>query len=305
MHSSVSIAEALLNAGNPRGAVEEAKKALALNPENIAAGLVLARALLKQSKLTEARSAAESVLRLDAENIDALQTLGASLTLQKQFKKGMRVAEQVILLAPDEAIGFFMRAICHEQMEKFRKATRDYRMGLARDPFGLTNGRAIFASFLINRGRLAEAAKLSEELTSQDAGSFDAVLLRANLALRDGRTEDAREDVLWALSQDAESKTAIHLLAQIKIKSNPLSGIWWRYAVWIERYSAGQRWAINMTILVAWFCSLILLVFFGLGILVGPFILAYFGFRILNWICPWLLRRMVNKELKSVEVKPF
>ncbi len=305
MHPSTSTARALLDAGNPRGAIEEARKALASNPEDVAAGVVVAHAYMRMSKPAESREAALDVLRNDPNNLPALRLLAASYTLQKKNGKALPLAEQMIQLAPEEPDGFLTRAICNEQSGKFDAAERDYRLALERDPGGTTNTRALFADFLIDRGRLDAAEELSDELTGHDAGSVDAVLLRAALALRQGRTADAREDTLWALSQDAENQNAIQLLAQIKMKSSPITGIWWRYAVWMGRFSRGKQWMIIIGLYLGWKLTSTALTIAGLGLFAAPLTLLWFAFCVLTWVCPWLLKRMVNKELKSVEVKPF
>jgi tetratricopeptide (TPR) repeat protein len=297
---SVNAARALLNAGNPAGALSELKNVFADDPNSIEGHLIAAKAYLRQQKFAQAEAAARNILTQEAENVDALAIMAGVYSLQKKHKKGRPFAEDLIRLSPDEAIGYLNRAIFNEQAGKYKAAEEDYLAALERDPGGTTNTRALYADFLLDRGKLDQAGRLTQELTSEDAGSVEVAVLRGSVALREGRTADARDDALWALSQEPDNMHALHLMAGIKLKTSPLMGLWWRYAVWIGKFTFRQRVAIIIGLMLA---------IRVLRVIAGPLApviaLVWIVFCITTWIGPWMMRRMVNKELKSVEIKPF
>jgi tetratricopeptide (TPR) repeat protein len=297
---SVNAARALLSAGNPAGALSELKNVFANDPNSIDGHLIAAKAYLRQQKFAQAEGAARNVLKQEAENFNALAIIAGVYSMQKKHKKGRPFADDLIRLYPDDAIGFLNRAIFNEQAGRYKDAEADYLAALDRDPGGTTNTRALYADFLLDRGKLDDAGRLTQELTGEDAGSVEVAVLRGNVALREGRTDDAREDALWALSQEPENLHAQHLMASIKMKTSPLMGLWWRYAVWIGKFTFRQRIAIVIGLMLA-----IRLLRFIAGPLAPVIALVWIIFCITTWIGPWMMRRMVNKELKSVEIKPF
>jgi tetratricopeptide (TPR) repeat protein len=299
-HPSISTAEALLNASNPAGALQELKKVFADDPDSVDGGVLAARAYVAQRKYAEAETAARQVLKQDAENMRALSALAGSHSWRAQYKQGMPVAEQMIRIDPDDPMGFLHRAIFYEQWGKYKEAEASYLEAMERDPGGLTNARALYGDFLMNRGRLDDAAKITEELTSEDAGNVEAAILRGHVALREGRTSDAREDALWALSQEAENWHALGLLASIKMKTSPIMGLWWRYTVWMGKFTRAQRIAIVIGLLFA-----VRLVRAVAGPFAPVILTIWVLFCITTWIGPAIMRRMVERELKSVKIKDF
>lgn len=296
----LSTARALLRSGNPAGALAELNKVFAEDPDSVAGGLLAAQAYLDQRKFEDAETTVLGVLKTDAENVEALTLLANSYSWRNKYKAGLPIAEQIIQLDPDGPMGYVQRAIFLEQKGKYRPAEADYSHALELDPHGLTNVRALYADFLMNRGRMDEARRLTDELTAEDAGGIEAAILRAEIALRENRIEDARQDVLWALSQNPENVHALYVLGGIKMKTSPLMGLWFRYATWIGRFTTWQRWTIIIGMIFAVRI---------LGSIAGPFssiiALLWLVFCATTWIGPGMLKRMVERELKAVQIKPF
>jgi Tfp pilus assembly protein PilF len=299
-HPSLSVARSLLNASNPAGAIQEVRKVFADDPNSIEGGILLARAYLAQGKCAESEVAIRDVLKQDSENMRALAVLASTYSLRRKFKQGLPIAADMIRIDPNDPLSFLTRAIFFEQKEKYRLAEADFQRAMALDPKGTTNTRSLYADFLLQRGRVNEAARISEELTAEDAGHVEAAILRGNIALREGRAANALEDALWALTQEAENRQALDLLVNIKMKTKPFMGLWWRYAAWIGRFSNWKSRVIRVGMLI----GLWLVLAFS-GPLAPIFAFAWLWFVIASWIGPPMMRRMLAKELKSVQVKPF
>jgi hypothetical protein len=170
---------------------------------------------------------------------------------------------------------------------------------------GIYGAKAQYADFLLARGRTGEAKMLLAEASDEAPGDINVIILRGNIALRDGRIDEAYDNALWALQHDAMDPQAIHLMAQVKMRKNPILGIWWRYASMMGRFTRKQQIFICIALYLGW-------QFAYRGFIKGlpppiPVIVAvsWIGFCILTWVGPSILNRMIRRELKSVRIKGF
>lgn len=300
---SLHVAESYYIAGNEEAAIETAKGVLAEDPEDVAALALLAEIHTAREDFKNSVPVARDLIALAPELDRGHRALAVGLLGTGKKKQALEAARTAVQCDANEAGNHLIHAIVLEEMTKFEDAERAYREALVLAPHSeliKTN----YADFLLSRGRADEARRLVEEASEIDPGDSGVILMRAKMALRDGRIDEARENVMWVLQEDATDHEALHLLAQIKMRTNPVMGIWWRYAVWIERFTTWQRWGIVILLYIVWrfFYSAAASVF---GPLAVVFLVLWLGFCVLTWIGPTILNRMVKKELKAVQIKPF
>jgi len=88
------------------------------------------------------------------------------------------------------------------------------------------------------------------------------------------------------------------------MRRNPVLGLWWRWAVWMESFGGWKAWAVVIVIYFAFqaFRRTILIHF--PPAVQTVVIVAWVAFAILTWVGPSILRRMIKSELKRVKLKP-
>ncbi|MDH3742221.1 MAG: tetratricopeptide repeat protein [Hyphomicrobiales bacterium] len=300
-------AEAYLQTGNFNGALSATEDVLAIDPTNIQALELRARAYLGKGDPNGAEKIVDQMIEAEPE-YDSGYRFKAVLLSDKGGKanlaRAMELIEQACSLDPDDPTNYSILAHVQEQRDEFAGAEETYRQAIADFPW-YPALKTEFSTFLVNRGRLGEARMYFDDVAEEMPGDVDVIILRGQIALREGRSDEAMDNALWALGEDATNPEAIQLLAQIKASKNPVMGIWWRYAVWISRFSTKQMWAIIIGIYLSW-----QFVFRGfLKQLEQPIptiaVILWLSFCLLTWIAPGILNRMIKKELESVKIKDF
>jgi hypothetical protein len=121
-----------------------------------------------------------------------------------------------------------------------------------------------------------------------------------NIALRRGDLEDAREHCIWALRQNPNDPSAIHLLCAIKARRSWLLGLWWRFQSFLVTF--GPAWIVAILLGLYLVNRILTMVLLDMGQTDAAHTvqLAWLAFVIYTWIAPSLFQRMVQKELKQV-----
>ena len=197
-----------------------------------------------------------------------------------------------------------MLAQIQERANDFPGAEETLRAAISEFPW-YHDLKTTYANFLVNRGRMKEANAVFEEVSEEAPGDIDVIILRGTMALRESRIDEAYENAMWALNEDATDPAAVQLLAQVKMRRNPILGLGWRYAAWISKFTNRQIIMIIIGIWLIW-----QVVFRGLlKQLPAPIpvmsALAWFAFCVLTWVSPLILKHMVKKELESVRIRDF
>lgn len=299
----IHVAENYFLAGNTDAAIDTVKGVLAQDPDHLEALALLTEFYTHTEDHAKAIPTAQDLIAVAPHLDRGHRALAVNLLGTKKNKPALASARQAIECDPFEAANHLILAIVLEETTKFDESEQSYLKALELAPDDdliKTN----YADFLLSRGRSEEAERLVEEASESAPGAEGVILMRAKMALRRGDIEEARDNVMWVLQDDATDYAALHLLAQIKMRTNPLMGLWWRYAVWMERFTTWQRWLVVIALYVVW------RVFYGaahaaLGPIAVVFLLVWLAFCVVTWVGPTILNRMVKRELKSVQIKPF
>lgn len=178
-------------------AVEALRKAAALNPREPAVRLNLAAALTRAGLVEEATrqlSVAASLEPGDAETWIALARLLAELG---RHEEALDAWDSAARLAPDRTEVAIGRGRALSAIPRFEESEAAYRTALAIDPANTAAAREL-GLILERTGQVDE---LSVLLSSAPAAGIELgrlAYLRAVVALRDGRPEDARSLLLAA-----------------------------------------------------------------------------------------------------------
>ncbi|HKT40729.1 MAG TPA: tetratricopeptide repeat protein, partial [Rhodanobacteraceae bacterium] len=181
---------------------EEAHKALALDPRNVEALVVLANADVTEGKIAEARVGFERALTIDPSNANAHLDYGTMLPQQQQLAQ----EQEAVQLDPDNAtaqsnlavagmdLGEYAQALAPMQaLLRLDPTSADSALGLAqvysllhRDvdavkAFDLAQPKTELAKALVAAGRLTYQSLLDPKLHAQALAAVDALRRRADL----------------------------------------------------------------------------------------------------------------------------
>lgn len=302
--ASLIHAEACLAAGNSAAALDAARRVLARDPEEREALELVVRALLARGDLAAADKAARELIAAHPDEAAGHRLLSLTAHDRKMKKLARAEARKAVALEPEEPANHLALALAAELADDYPAAEESYRKSLELMP-GYVVAKTRYADFLLARGRKDEARALVAEAGEEAPDDIDVIVVRGLLALRDGHVDKAHDHAVWALGIDAMDPSAVNLLAQVKMRKNPVLGLWWRYAVAMGRFSFRMQILIVVALYFGW-RLLYGAVFAHLPQPLPAVLLAlWLGFCVLTWLGPSLLKRMVRRELKAVRLRKF
>lgn len=281
----VSAAGRMVNAGNISGAERLLGEVLNADPEHPRANALMSLVLYHRGEMQEAVRQADVAIGLDP-SAEAFRFKALALIRLKQRKASVEAAEAAVQADPTSAWAVFTLAIALENAKRLAEAETLFRRAVALDPASDVF-RANLGRFLLRRGNFAEARSVAAELDPESTADT-ALVLRGELALRDGKSGEARDFALWVLSQNAMNEAALRLLVQTKAARNWVLGAWWGYAMFMANKPIWVRFAIILPIAL-----LLTMVFRGFGYVFALYMLT----------CRLIFNRMVSQELKTVKLR--
>lgn len=297
-------AEALLRAGNSRGAIEPLRDALTVAPDQAYPHLLLAGALRAQRRLIGARYEAERAIELAPTWAMAHLELAQVLMLQQHRKQALASADHAIALAPGEAAAHLIRARILRLEGRRSDAEASLKTALELDPASPeVVGECGFAA--LERGQIELVDAAGREILRLRPGHSDGLVLIGHAQLAQGNSDEALRLALDALAQSPNSLEALYLLAMAKMKKNPIGGLWWRWNRLLVKLGPARAIFFVVGVWVAYRWAVIASQDFDLPA-VTPSVLSliYLLFVIYTLSADTIVRRMVSKELARVRIKP-
>lgn len=154
-------------------AAREFEAALAIEPDNNYARLLLARVLNSSNRPKEARREIEVALQNNPDDADAHYMASFVTPTFKHFKEALASIETALRLVPDKAEYHAHRAYLLERRGKFHESLESARHALELSPDSANAHRQIAATLLHEpnrQGRLSQKAKL--ESAKRDEAAF-------------------------------------------------------------------------------------------------------------------------------------
>ena len=198
----------------------------------------------------QARQAAQQALALNPRNAEAHSALGYLEILQKwNWDEGLRETEQAIALAPNDAEIANFAGDAYRAVGDFQQATRWERRALELDPLlpinhvdlawilqvqgrcqeaiapgqkaleldpGLFGAMDASARAYLCLGDFAQASQLAERMAKATPGLASVPDLRARLAIKDGRPDDARKAIAELQDRARAGEMNNYIIAQLE-----------------------------------------------------------------------------------------
>jgi tetratricopeptide (TPR) repeat protein len=133
--------------------------------------------------------------------------------------------EQALAHEPEHAALLRTKAVIQRALGRVEaaRASLDRPLSLdAGDPATLV----ALGKLELDMRRVDAAARLAREALEQAPDSVDALVLQGHVLLQRGQIDDAREHALWALRANSGDSEALRVLVVVKVRQNPLLGLW-------------------------------------------------------------------------------
>lgn len=235
----VRLAERQINLGNPRGAIEQLRRALSADPEHVLAHAYLALCLHDTGQKAAAREECEIALRLAPENGFVRYAAGTVALHQGRLAEAEAHLVEARRLTPSAAYVYRQLAHLYGETDRNRLVRKTLEEGLQYSPEDSTLIAALGTHFM-KKGNIAEAEEKALAALRNNPEDCDGHVLLGQIRFRQGDVDAARAHAVSALRRDATHQPALHLMCLVKTRHNPLIGLWWRYAVMVERLGRGK-----------------------------------------------------------------
>ena len=296
------IAERLLESGNPAAAIEQLRKALGQDVDDAFAHALLALCLRDTNRLFAADYEARQALRLAPEMPTAHYVAGLVALRRRELRAAERHLNDARALDPEFVPLYRALAQVFDETGRSRQAEAMLREGLRlapEDPDLLAD----LGMYRLDAGKLADAEGLAREALASDPECAMGNVLMGHILLRSGDSTGAREHALMVLRSDARFRPALNLLCQVKARTNPLLGLWWRYAVWMARFSDTRAMIIIVGSYVAYRLAALLLEENGYVEATNLLTILWLIICAYSWTGGGVFQKMLDKELKAVRLR--
>lgn len=297
-------AERALAVGHIDGAIEALRRVLTFDPDFADAHAWLAICLLRKRRLHAAAIEAERALTLGPES-PLSQRVGAEIEMaRRRFKEAERHVDQLIAMTPMDASALRLRARLFALTGRERQRLPVLGEALAKDPADAAT-LADLASYHCDVRDSRTAQRYAEEALRLEPENQSALVAMGQALLLAGDVAGAREHALLALRVDATDVGALHLMSSIKARSNPLLGLWWRYATWASAIGTSRQILVLLGAFVLYRVGAIAMSQAGNTGAAGVINIVWLAIVVYSFAGPQLFRNALQRELAGVELKRF
>jgi tetratricopeptide (TPR) repeat protein len=300
----VEQAERLYALGHYDGAIDSLRQALTADPDMAEAHAWLAMCLLHKRRVHAAKIEAELALTLEPESSFA-HWVAAELSLaRRDFAAAERHIERLLEAQPELPAAYRLLARCYALTGRGKKRLPLLEQALQRSPED-PETLADLADFHVQTGDLATAFRYADQALRSAPENQSALVAMGSTLLARGDVQDARDHALAALRSDPTNPGALHLLTAVKTRSNPLLGLWWRYATWGERVGPARLIVVLLVAYAMQRFATIAAAGAGEDALANGISYAWLALCVYSFVGPTLFRRALQKELASVSLGRF
>lgn len=297
-------AQYLFEIGQVDGAIDELKRALTEDPDIAEAHAWLAICLLHKRRLHAAVIEAGLALTLDPESTMSHLVAAEVGLAQRDFRGAEKHIAALLAEEPQNPAFHRLQArwlgLVGKREE--RLAVLEHARELAPND---SETLAEFAELLAELGQIERARACAEEALRLNPENHSALVAMGRALLLSGDVTGAREHAIHALRADPTAPSALALLTAIKTRTNPLLGVWWRYATWMDRIGPARSVIVLLAAFVLYRLAVIVSDQQGAAGLATGIQLAWLAIVVYSFAGPLLFQKALKRELESVELRRF
>jgi tetratricopeptide (TPR) repeat protein len=293
--------------GHLSGAIDLLKQSLASAPDEPDGHALLALCLIRLRRLHGAEIEARMAMSLDPQNLMGHQAMAALCIAKRRFKAALEHSRAMLELAPELPASHRIHAeILCLLGGRANEAQADEHLGKALD-LAPDNPDTLVAlgKRALARRKPDDAYRFARAALQAESEHVDGLVLMGQIALRRGDVGTAHDHAIWALRNTSTDPGALALLAGIKARQNPLTGLWWRYATWMEAIGTQRAVLVLLCAFAAYRFGTLVLKDLGDAGTAGLIQIAWLGVCVYTWVGPTLFRKMLKKEMAMVQLRHF
>jgi len=296
------VAERLMNAGNPRGAIDPLRKVLAEDPDHALALAYLALCLHDTREYRRANSEIDAALELAPEDGFVRYAAGLIALLQRRYRAAEEHLGAAHRLRPNDARVLRSLAQLYDRTGRRQRSLSTLQEALTHEPEN-PRLRTDIGLHLLDSGRFVEAEAMAREALAADPENADAHALMGKIRLHSLDPAGAREHALLALRTSPMHDGALRLICAVKFQANPLLGLWWYIAILASRFldMFSDFWRSILFVVPAYMFTKTLLYSHERS----SFILLVLWVALMGyfWAGGIILDRMTKRELRSIRLR--
>lgn len=297
-------ADRLFDIGQIDGAIDVLREVLSVDPDVADAHAQLALCLLRKRRVHAAQVEARLALSLDPDSLLTHWAAAEAAIAKREFKTAERHIAVLRERMPEEPAPDLLLARCYILTGRGRERLPLLMEALRKRPDDATILASI-ADYYTDIGDGARAEHYAADALRRAPEHEAAHVAMGSALLLQGDAERAREHAVLALRIDPTDPAALRLLTSIKTRSNPLLGLWWRYATWAERVGAARQIVVLLGAFVLYRFAVIATSGAGHASLAAGIEIAWLAVVVYSFAGPTLFRRALQKELAEVKLRPF
>jgi tetratricopeptide (TPR) repeat protein len=265
-------------------AEREFKQALAQDPQDAIALMLLAEVCIQSNRYAEALQYSQQAVRLEPEISNLYFTLSRAYLYNKQTQKAREAVREGQRLNPLDANLFLVAAHIAYYEDKWQEALEETEKGLVFDSENvqLINMRA---QALIKLNRRAEAGETIDYALQNDPEDAYSHANKGWILIEKGKYKEAVESFREALRLSPDNDFARNGLKEAIKAQNPVYALILRYFLWSAKLSQQGQWYFIIGTYVVYRLILGLSrAYPALQPFLFPFIAAYIIFAFSSWI---------------------
>jgi tetratricopeptide (TPR) repeat protein len=286
----------LLNAHRFEDAETRLREHLAQHPNEAQAHALLAYVLSRQKHNAEALQEANRAVHLDPTYAHAHFYRAYILLKLKRKRKALEAIQEALRLRPTYASYYALLSSIHLSRKRWQAALKAAEEGLRHDPENARclNSRGIA---LNQMGERAEATESVESALARDPESAVAHATLGWVQLNQGKPESALAYFREALRLNPLSTYAREGIVEALKARNPIYRVLLRYFLWMSTLTTGEQWGfLALTSGERSGLRAVARAFPPLYIIVLPLQLLYFTFAVLTWVARPLFALIVRLD---------
>jgi tetratricopeptide (TPR) repeat protein len=299
----LALADQQRRLGNWDGAIDALRSVLSIDPHHAIAHAGLAFALLGARRLPGAEIEAELALSCDGDEPYCHLAMAAVLRAARKVDRAWHHCEIALAARPTDVDAHVIAAGIRELQGDVAAARELLQRALELEADD-ADTLAAFARLELGEGNVEEAARYCDEALVAEPGHLEAHVISGFVALRRGQLADAENHARFALREDPTDRGAIRLWTALKARRSWTLGLWWRFNAWVAtRSERGMLLRLLGSFVIA---RLLIIAAIGadMELLATWLQWAWLGFCVYTWTAPVAFRRMLERDLEDVALRP-